>query len=61
MKIRFNTQTICKYTKNLRNNGRMRVKFDKWLLHIPRIIRGSPQMRKNEREICVLYIKYIVI
>ena len=24
-------------------------------------IRGSPQMRKNEREICVLYIKYIVI
>ena len=24
-----------KYTKNLRNNGRMRVKFDKWLVHIP--------------------------
>ena len=23
-----------KYTKNLRNNGRMRVKFDKWLVHI---------------------------
>ncbi len=22
-------------TKNLRNNGRMRVKFDKWLVHIP--------------------------
>ena len=25
----------CKDTKNLRNNGRMRVKFDKWLVHIP--------------------------
>ena len=25
----------CKYTKNLRKNGRMRVKFDKWLVHIP--------------------------
>ena len=24
-----------KYCKNLRNNGRMRVKFDKWLVHIP--------------------------
>lgn len=24
-----------KYTENLRNNGRMRVKFDKWLVHIP--------------------------
>ena len=24
-----------KDTKNLRNNGRMRVKFDKWLVHIP--------------------------
>ena len=24
-----------KYTKNLRKNGRMRVKFDKWLVHIP--------------------------
>lgn len=24
-----------KYYKNLRNNGRMRVKFDKWLVHIP--------------------------
>lgn len=24
-----------KYTKNLRNNGRIRVKFDKWLVHIP--------------------------
>lgn len=22
-------------TKNLRNNGRIRVKFDKWLVHIP--------------------------
>lgn len=21
--------------ENLRNNGRMRVKFDKWLVHIP--------------------------
>ncbi len=26
---------FCKYTKNLRNNGRIRVKFDKWLVHIP--------------------------
>ena len=25
---------LYKYTKNLRNNGRMRVKFDKWLVHI---------------------------
>lgn len=25
----------CKYTENLRKNGRMRVKFDKWLVHIP--------------------------
>ena len=25
----------CKDNKNLRNNGRMRVKFDKWLVHIP--------------------------
>ena len=24
-----------KDTKNLRKNGRMRVKFDKWLVHIP--------------------------
>gem|GEM_PF-4487071 len=24
-----------KYNKNLRKNGRMRVKFDKWLVHIP--------------------------
>ena len=24
----------AKDTKNLRNNGRMRVKFDKWLVHI---------------------------
>lgn len=24
-----------KDTKNLRNNGRIRVKFDKWLVHIP--------------------------
>lgn len=24
-----------KNTKNLRNNGRIRVKFDKWLVHIP--------------------------
>lgn len=24
-----------KYIENLRNNGRMRVKFDKWLVHIP--------------------------
>ena len=31
---KFKTQ-IYKYTKNLRNNGRMRVKFDKWLVHIP--------------------------
>ena len=26
---------LKKYNKNLRNNGRMRVKFDKWLVHIP--------------------------
>ena len=25
---------MYKDTKNLRNNGRMRVKFDKWLVHI---------------------------
>ena len=25
----------AKDTENLRNNGRMRVKFDKWLVHIP--------------------------
>ena len=25
----------CKDNKNLRNNGRIRVKFDKWLVHIP--------------------------
>ena len=25
----------AKDTKNLRKNGRMRVKFDKWLVHIP--------------------------
>lgn len=24
-----------KYTKNLRKNGRMRTKCDKWLVHIP--------------------------
>ena len=24
-----------KYTKNLRNNGRMRAKYDKWLVLIP--------------------------
>ena len=24
-----------KYTKNLRKNGRMRAKYDKWLVHIP--------------------------
>ena len=30
-----NTKQIYKKdTKNLRNNGRMRVKFDKWLVHI---------------------------
>lgn len=27
--------TNDKDTKNLRNNGRIRVKFDKWLVHIP--------------------------
>ena len=26
---------FCKDHKNLRNNGRIRVKFDKWLVHIP--------------------------
>lgn len=26
---------VGKYAKNLRNNGRIRVKFDKWLVHIP--------------------------
>lgn len=31
---KFKTQ-IYKYSKNLRKNGRMRVKFDKWLVHIP--------------------------
>ena len=25
----------CKDTKNLRKNGRMRAKCDKWLVHIP--------------------------
>ena len=32
-----NTITIFsrKDTKNLRNNGRITVKFDKWLVHIP--------------------------
>ena len=29
------TSRAGKDTKNLRNNGRMRVKFDKWLVHIP--------------------------
>lgn len=28
-------ESMCKDTKNLRNNGRIRVKFDKWLVHIP--------------------------
>ena len=28
------TIQLYKDTKNLRNNGRMRVKFDKWLVHI---------------------------
>ena len=28
-------EIYLKDTKNLRNNGRMRVKFDKWLVHIP--------------------------
>lgn len=28
-------QDYVKDTKNLRNNGRIRVKFDKWLVHIP--------------------------
>lgn len=27
--------SLGKNTQNLRNNGRMRVKFDKWLVHIP--------------------------
>lgn len=27
--------SITKIYKNLRKNGRMRVKFDKWLVHIP--------------------------
>lgn len=26
---------LSEYTKNLRNNGRIRVKFDKLLVHIP--------------------------
>lgn len=26
---------LYKYSENLRNNGRIRVKFDKWLVHIP--------------------------
>ena len=25
----------CKDNENLRNNGRIRVKFDKWLVYIP--------------------------
>ena len=28
-------RVYLKDTNNLRNNGRMRVKFDKWLVHIP--------------------------
>ena len=28
-------EIFLKDTKNLRKNGRMRVKFDKWLVHIP--------------------------
>ena len=28
-------RVYLKDTKNLRNNGRMRVNFDKWLVHIP--------------------------
>ena len=28
-------RAFYKDTKNLRKNGRMRVKFDKWLVHIP--------------------------
>ena len=31
----FNVDVRNNNTKNLRNNGRMRVKFDKWLVHIP--------------------------
>ena len=27
--------TLCKDTKNLRKNGRMRAKYDKWLVLIP--------------------------
>lgn len=30
-----NCRSGPKDTKNLRNNGRIRVKFDKWLVHIP--------------------------
>ena len=33
MKIMFSIE--YKDTKNLRKNGRIRVKFDKWLVHIP--------------------------
>ncbi len=29
------TNLEYKYAENLRNNGRIRVKFDKWLVHIP--------------------------
>ena len=28
-------RVYLKYTKNLRNNGRMRAKYDKWLVLIP--------------------------
>ena len=28
-------RVYLKDNKNLRKNGRMRVKFDKWLVHIP--------------------------
>lgn len=35
MRISFFTASPFKDTKNLRNNGRIRVKFDKWLVHIP--------------------------
>jgi hypothetical protein len=33
--LQITKQIYKKDTKNLRNNGRMRVKFDKWLVHIP--------------------------
>ena len=29
------TELLNKYRKNLRKNGRMRAKCDKWLVHIP--------------------------